>query len=180
MASSPTPYLPPPNSPPFPTNNNPSCDVPIFANTITTKCKQCEADLTLRINPRLVRSPFPHFYSHHSPLPSLTKKRADRSPSRRNRRPNKRKTHLVRLNMGTTPRPQRRRTGSCYGECAAAEVFGESVAVFEVGYHVWVEWGRGEDCGAWGEYYLMVLGKKGWSLPWEVLPFSCFRWGHFR
>ncbi|KAF6232815.1 hypothetical protein HO173_009029 [Letharia columbiana] len=30
------------------------CGVPIFANAVTTKCKQCEKDLVLRINPRLV------------------------------------------------------------------------------------------------------------------------------
>ena len=30
------------------------CGVPIFANTITAKCKQCHNDVPLRINPRLV------------------------------------------------------------------------------------------------------------------------------
>ena len=30
------------------------CGVPLFANTATAKCKQCEKDQDLRINPRLV------------------------------------------------------------------------------------------------------------------------------
>ena len=33
-----------------------SCGVPVFANSTITKCKQCEKDITLRINPRLVRT----------------------------------------------------------------------------------------------------------------------------
>jgi len=37
------------------TNIFSSCGVPIFANAVSTKCKQCETDVTLRINPRLVR-----------------------------------------------------------------------------------------------------------------------------
>ena len=35
-------------------NRRHSCGVPIFANVVTTKCKQCETKLILRINPRLV------------------------------------------------------------------------------------------------------------------------------
>ena len=43
-----------------------SCGVPLFANTTTTKCKQCETVIPLRINPRLVRSLQPS--SPRSPL----------------------------------------------------------------------------------------------------------------
>ena len=31
-----------------------SCGVPAYANAITAKCKQCEKDIPLRLNPRLV------------------------------------------------------------------------------------------------------------------------------
>ena len=31
-----------------------SCGVPIFANATQTKCKQCDKDVPLRINPRLL------------------------------------------------------------------------------------------------------------------------------
>ena len=49
-----------------------SCGVPVFANTTSTKCKQCEADVPLRINPRLVRSahPTPAPSPHSSDIPS--------------------------------------------------------------------------------------------------------------
>lgn len=33
-----------------------SCGVPLFANATTTKCKQCEKEVPLRINPRLVHT----------------------------------------------------------------------------------------------------------------------------
>ena len=41
-----------------------SCGVPLFANTTVIKCKQCETEIPLRINPRLVRSLTLPYHSH--------------------------------------------------------------------------------------------------------------------
>lgn len=53
-----------------------SCGVPLFANATSTKCKQCEKDITLSINPRIVRplsSNLPSLPSSpplHTPFPT--------------------------------------------------------------------------------------------------------------
>jgi hypothetical protein len=58
------------------------CGLPIFANAVTAKCRQCEKENALRINPRIVRI-LPHFFAtismltvthSNSSAPSLTKR----------------------------------------------------------------------------------------------------------
>jgi hypothetical protein len=37
--------------------SNECCGIPIFANAVMTRCKQCDRDICLRINPRIVGLP---------------------------------------------------------------------------------------------------------------------------
>jgi hypothetical protein len=95
--------------------SNECCGIPIFANSVSVKCKQCEKTIALRINPRIVSSS-----SSYSSSPSLLLRLCILSPSipstntsparphpRRNRTNQFWKTHPLRHRLDATPRPQR-------------------------------------------------------------------------
>jgi hypothetical protein len=99
--------------------SNECCGIPIFANSVIVRCRQCEKTVALRINPRIVSptfffprplSPFLHSFTSHRL--SLTRTTA-RSYHRRDRPNQQRETHPFRHRMDPGPRPQRR-TASLY------------------------------------------------------------------
>lgn len=83
---------------------------------------------------------------------------------RRNRRHHAWEAHLVRCRLGAAVGEKCKRIGGAGGECDFVEVFGESIAVFEAGGAVWLEYGGGEVGGAGCEYYLRELSLCDWGV----------------
>jgi hypothetical protein len=108
------------------------CGIAVFANDVKGKCRGCEREISLRINPRIVRPlplPSPHILDDCGEILMLGWGMLARSHPRRNRPDRCGETHPVGSRVGAVARAHG--GAACADGAGDTEVSGAEVGVFE-------------------------------------------------